>query len=171
MSRDIISDYSSEYRKKCLEAKGHECDACGSVENIQVHHIDENRENNDLDNLVPLCASCHKILHNCNLGLEELAETVDPAPDNQKTPQPMGSRKVKRWLKNYFISFKMVDNTLLKYELIYKCPDVKECDNEYIDQNMDEMIKSQRYGVEMPREGVLDISDIEIGAGPLPAVL
>ena len=26
---------------------------------LQVHHIDENPENNDLENLIPLCASCH----------------------------------------------------------------------------------------------------------------
>ncbi len=26
---------------------------------LQVHHIDENPENNDIENLIPLCASCH----------------------------------------------------------------------------------------------------------------
>ena len=26
---------------------------------LQVHHIDENPGNNDLENLIPLCASCH----------------------------------------------------------------------------------------------------------------
>tara|TARA_Y100001970_G_scaffold273252_1_gene371177 strand:+ start:5024 stop:5446 length:423 start_codon:yes stop_codon:yes gene_type:complete len=26
---------------------------------LQVHHIDENPSNNDLENLIPLCASCH----------------------------------------------------------------------------------------------------------------
>ena len=26
---------------------------------LQVHHIDENPANNSLENLIPLCASCH----------------------------------------------------------------------------------------------------------------
>ena len=26
---------------------------------LQVHHIDENPRNNDIENLIPLCASCH----------------------------------------------------------------------------------------------------------------
>ena len=36
---------------------------CRNINNkkltLQVHHIDENPSNNDLENLIPLCASCH----------------------------------------------------------------------------------------------------------------
>jgi len=32
---------------------------------IVVHHIDWNKTNNDLSNLITLCASCHKKAHNC----------------------------------------------------------------------------------------------------------
>lgn len=161
----------SDYRRKCLDEKGHECVACGSVRNIHVHHLDEDRENNDIDNLVPLCASCHKILHNRDLDLEELSEVVEPAPEDEEMRQPMAGAKVKRWLKNYFRSFKMAGGTYIKYDLIYECPKVKECDNHHIDQQMKEMLESDNYGVEMPEEGILDISDTEMGAGPIPGVL
>lgn len=40
-----------------------ECSFCGSVKNIVVHHIDENRKNNNVKNLKVLCASCHTKLH------------------------------------------------------------------------------------------------------------
>ena len=30
---------------------------------IEIHHIDKNNTNNDLQNLIPLCNRCHKIAH------------------------------------------------------------------------------------------------------------
>jgi len=41
------------------------CERCG-IEHpclLQVHHIDENRKNNDLSNLIILCANCHLLAH------------------------------------------------------------------------------------------------------------
>jgi hypothetical protein len=38
-------------REKCFE--------CGSSKNIMVHHIDQDRKNNNPNNLIPLCKSCH----------------------------------------------------------------------------------------------------------------
>lgn len=39
------------------------CVHCGSTENLNVHHIDQNHDNNLLDNLLVLCAKCHKKEH------------------------------------------------------------------------------------------------------------
>ena len=39
------------------------CVHCGSTENLHVHHIDKNHGNNSLNNLLVLCASCHKKEH------------------------------------------------------------------------------------------------------------
>lgn len=36
----------------------HRCAICGS-DRPQIHHIDENAENNDSQNLLPLCPNCH----------------------------------------------------------------------------------------------------------------
>lgn|SRR3990167_3073529 len=39
------------------------CEHCGITENICIHHKDENIENNNLNNLQPLCRSCHARHH------------------------------------------------------------------------------------------------------------
>lgn len=36
-----------------------ECELCGSRINLDIHHIDGNWQNNNLDNLMCLCRSCH----------------------------------------------------------------------------------------------------------------
>lgn len=43
----------------------HECAMCGITEEcvLEVHHIDENHENNDKDNLIILCSNCHSRVH------------------------------------------------------------------------------------------------------------
>ena len=39
------------------------CKYCNELA-VNIHHIDRNRKNNDLNNLVHLCVSCHKKEHN-----------------------------------------------------------------------------------------------------------
>jgi hypothetical protein len=51
------------YREKCLQAKGHYCHICGTNESIQVHHIDGQKTNNQLSNLLPVCTKCHTKIH------------------------------------------------------------------------------------------------------------
>lgn len=55
------------YRNKCLNAKGEECTICESTRDIEVHHVDGNPVNNDLENLIPVCGNCHKDIHNGEL--------------------------------------------------------------------------------------------------------
>lgn len=43
------------------------CTRCGYDEfqcGVEIHHIDKNRKNNAKENLIPLCACCHRGLHN-----------------------------------------------------------------------------------------------------------
>lgn len=58
-------------RIKVLERDSYKCVICGSTELIQVHHIDETgrnkpkeQQNNDMENLITLCAKCHIEQHN-----------------------------------------------------------------------------------------------------------
>jgi len=42
------------------------CERCGYKEfecGIDIHHIDENYNNDSIDNLIALCAPCHRALH------------------------------------------------------------------------------------------------------------
>ena len=53
---------SQNYRKTAFLNYPHECAVCNYNEDeniLQVHHIDENRENNSIDNLIILCPNCH----------------------------------------------------------------------------------------------------------------
>ena len=54
-----------DYRKKAFREYEHKCAICGYNEDIdilEVHHIDENRQNNSLENLIILCPICHRKL-------------------------------------------------------------------------------------------------------------
>ena len=53
------------YRQAAFRNKENCCANCGWNEDIdvlEVHHIDENRENNTLENLLILCPNCHRKL-------------------------------------------------------------------------------------------------------------
>lgn len=78
---------SSAYRKRCLNAKGVTCELCplgeapDAPEDVIVHHIDGDRSNDDLDNLLPVCQSCHAKIHHGSSGYEELFEKL---PDRSR---------------------------------------------------------------------------------------
>lgn len=60
-----INNIKTEYRAYALKYYGEKCSVCGFDEDaalIEVHHIDEDRSNNTIENLIPLCALCHKKL-------------------------------------------------------------------------------------------------------------
>ena len=40
-----------------------ECAICGFDKIVAVHHIDENHDNNDPHNLIPLCPNHHEMVH------------------------------------------------------------------------------------------------------------
>jgi predicted restriction endonuclease len=70
--------YSNEisihtYRSKALNYYGFKCEICGydeHLEILQVHHIDENRKNNDIENLIVMCPNHHWAVHMGVLNLE-----------------------------------------------------------------------------------------------------
>lgn len=95
------------YRKRAIGKYGAQCCACGYGEHeeaLQVHHIDGDRKNNSIENLVVLCANCHWLV---TLGVfrildRKLVRVLGPvakskAPDLQsgdvssrKRPGPLG---------------------------------------------------------------------------------
>lgn len=57
---------SKSYRKKAFSTYANECNDCGwneYVDVLVVHHIDGNRNNNELENLVILCPTHHYVRH------------------------------------------------------------------------------------------------------------
>jgi len=39
------------------------CERCENSHGLLVHHIDHNRDNNEFDNFMVVCESCHALLH------------------------------------------------------------------------------------------------------------
>ena len=70
---------SESYRDKCLESKGHHCHICDADDYIVVHHIDGNQDNNSLENLIPVCRSCHSRIHSGGDGLERWTDELPPS--------------------------------------------------------------------------------------------
>lgn len=55
------------------------CAICGESTLVDIHHIDHDRNNNNLDNLVPLCPTHHMYLHRgkADLIMDKLIEYLD----------------------------------------------------------------------------------------------
>lgn len=59
----ILKVDTSTYQKYMKDA----CEICGKTTSLEVHHIDEDRTNNFPENLLTVCESCHRRVHNKNL--------------------------------------------------------------------------------------------------------
>lgn len=55
-------------REIVINKYDYKCGMCfQSISDFEVHHIDRNLKNNDINNLIPLCKSCHQMIHKCNI--------------------------------------------------------------------------------------------------------
>lgn len=78
-SRNKNNVQTYDYRPKALTAYGPICQACGFNEHVrllEVHHIDENRANNELINLAVLCVMCHAKITRLGVTLDSLKATA-----------------------------------------------------------------------------------------------
>ena len=62
------------YRSTCFLYHKKECIICGENKIVEVHHMDENKNNNSPENLVPLCPTHHQYWH--SRYKEEVEETI-----------------------------------------------------------------------------------------------
>lgn len=89
------------------------CSICGTTENIHIHHKDRDRRNNEKENLMPLCRTCHDKYHqdhdnlkiskreditfelvkemtSSGLGVCDIARALDCS-------HPLISKRIKKW--------------------------------------------------------------------------
>ena len=62
-------DWTVTLRKSIRERDKYICQLCNKIQGDKthdVHHIDYNKKNNNPDNLITLCRSCHITNHNRN---------------------------------------------------------------------------------------------------------
>lgn len=77
------------FRKFALRNLPNNCKICGKKYKLVVHHIDENRGNNDIKNFVILCNSCHNVLHKFAYNVDHkkinmFLRLAKPLSNNQK---------------------------------------------------------------------------------------
>ncbi len=78
-------DNSTHYRTIALQHWKKECSICGFDKIVAIHHIDENKQNNDPNNLIPLCPNHHEMVHSkwrC-----EIQPIIDQKINERKTHQ------------------------------------------------------------------------------------
>ena len=65
----------ADIKRQLLTGAGHRCSLTRCLEHIvEIHHIDGNRENNDINNLVVLCDKHHKLAHQGTISRKDLFE-------------------------------------------------------------------------------------------------
>jgi Zn finger protein HypA/HybF involved in hydrogenase expression len=118
----------TEERQKLIRQRGCRCENCGLTEwmgqpiKLEVHHLDGNRLNDDLNNLQVLCPNCHsytenhsKNVFNHSVSDEELLEALQKADSIHRALITVGLSTAG---KNYARARKIVN----QYELshLYK---------------------------------------------------
>lgn len=59
----ILKEDTSRYQKYIKSS----CEICGTTKDLEVHHKDKNHSNNNPNNLMTVCSSCHQQVHNQSL--------------------------------------------------------------------------------------------------------
>ncbi len=62
-SYDDKSRKTDFYRRLCFEHHGKKCVVCEERLAVDVHHLDGDHQNNEVTNLIPLCANHHRYMH------------------------------------------------------------------------------------------------------------
>jgi len=62
--QDYNVEFNSQLRQKVRDRDNHKCQVCGvpeveCLERLSVHHIDYNKKNSIMDNLISVCHDCH----------------------------------------------------------------------------------------------------------------
>ena len=52
-------EFNNQLKWKVKKRDGYKCAECNSKENLLIHHIDYDKSNSEMDNLITLCKSCH----------------------------------------------------------------------------------------------------------------
>jgi len=68
---------AATYRRRCFEHEDPVCLCCDADSSLDVHHVDGNPTNDDLENLVVLCKSCHRKVHNGKRETTTMSMMVD----------------------------------------------------------------------------------------------
>ncbi len=119
-----------------LKRDNSECVLCGNKKQLCVHHIDYNESNNEENNLITLCRSCHGktnsknqsqwILFLQNLLVTHLGEKLPKRASevtqtgNKKLPKQVNTKETKETITKETIQKKILSRTFEKCEVVYQ---------------------------------------------------
>ncbi len=87
-------DWTPELRESVLVRDGRRCRRCGRRgPKLQVHHVDMDRTNNDLTNLLTLCAACHLAFHGRREGVDEVLAAAARSAERSEVRQKSRTKK------------------------------------------------------------------------------
>ena len=78
------------------QSKEASCNRCGTIEKLCVHHKDENRTNNSLENLETVCRRCHALEHGCISRLPKGKELSEISKKVKRNKDPLTGRFIKK---------------------------------------------------------------------------
>ena len=58
-----MTSRSKQIREELMKQRGKLCECCKSQKTEDLHHKDQNQDNNDPENLMLLCSDCHRAIH------------------------------------------------------------------------------------------------------------
>ena len=65
------------YRSTCFHYHKKECVVCGEKNAVSVHHYDSNRDNNEPENLIPICPNHHQYIHSNFDGRDMVIDEIN----------------------------------------------------------------------------------------------
>lgn len=75
-----LSVESAKFKHFRSQNGGHGiCEICEAESRLEIHHIDGNRRNNEDENLIAICSSCHKKIHYRDFGRTKRGEKGYPS--------------------------------------------------------------------------------------------
>lgn len=102
----ITSDEWYAKRPKIFELKGKKCTICGNEDNLDIHHLNYDtlgyEEDNNYQDVIPLCRDCHEKIHNFLDKNENVLKTLKADLLNLRN-------------RYYFDYHEAIDETVYKY--------------------------------------------------------
>jgi len=86
-----------ELRPLVLERDNYKCQKCGAERGLMVHHIDGNKFNNTMENLVTSCYSCHNSLRG-------------------RKVRKGGNKQTEKWRTNYYAQKRLREQNKHSYK-------------------------------------------------------
>lgn len=78
--------------------KRKKCSGCGTTEQLQIHHKDGDKRNNNLPNLECLCKDCHWMVHTMDMKITYITLPIE-------TPNSIPFYKRRWWQKSGWKKF------------------------------------------------------------------